>query len=541
MFVNLVFGCLVYLTLVVSLFAFSKDDLSNQSLLRHKDVKYEKYKYFSKDKNSTKIVETLIDFSQSLVFLVNEISQEKYKDPNYNKTTSVRFSDDLCSEEMRFISFRDAKVEQNLKAQFNYAGLVKSPRIALCFSGGGYRALIGTLAVIQAAQEVGLLDITSYISSLSGSTWALAQWSIFNNNIDRCINCTKKEVGNFLTTNFNYKSIIYSALTNLYYDQTFSLVSIWGLLLGNRLLPKINDMVLGQEYCSKLSQTKGFFADGKLPLPIFTAALVEPNDQYDWIEFTPFEIGSVNTRSFVPSWSFNRTFKYGENVKYAPEPTFDLYFGIWGSAFTADIEEILLFYKHKLPQVLYKPLNYISTNNEAFGDWRLCPAKVKNFTYKSLGHPWGNRKSLTLVDAGLISNIPLQPLLRKERNVDLVIIFDFSDGLEDGPELAKALKYAKNAGCNVPSISTQNLHKEHMSVFQSTNTPTIIYMPCIKNEKYSNFDPVNCIKQNDYCASFNLSYNSAQFEEYFGLAKFNFLDQWPVLKKVIEKRSRISL
>ena len=256
---------------------------------------------------SQKIISNLIDFSENFAFFLKEISEQKYNDPNYNRFASVRLSSNLCDEEKNFLVYRANKVQQTLEFLVNDESTInKVPRIALCFSGGGYRALIGTMAVLKSAQEVGLLDLTTYISSLSGSTWALALASILNNDLDSCTDLTRNEVSNELTANFNFNSVIFNSVSNLIYKQKFSLVSIWGLLLGNRLLNKFSS----GNYCTKLSQITKFVEFGNLPLPIFTAGLVEPNDEYDWIEFTPFEIGGLKANTFIPSWSFNRIFKY---------------------------------------------------------------------------------------------------------------------------------------------------------------------------------------------------------------------------------------
>ena len=48
------------------------------------------------------------------------------------------------------------------------------PKISIALSGGGYRAMICSLAMLSAFEDHGLLDLISYISSLSGSCWLLA-------------------------------------------------------------------------------------------------------------------------------------------------------------------------------------------------------------------------------------------------------------------------------------------------------------------------------------------------------------------------------
>jgi phospholipase A2 len=51
-----------------------------------------------------------------------------------------------------------------------------TPRIQICASGGGYRAMIATLGALIGLEECGVLDTVTSIAGLSGSTWAMAGW-----------------------------------------------------------------------------------------------------------------------------------------------------------------------------------------------------------------------------------------------------------------------------------------------------------------------------------------------------------------------------
>ena len=49
------------------------------------------------------------------------------------------------------------------------------PRIGLCTSGGGSRAMLSSLGSLSSLQQQGLFDASEYIAGLSGSTWAMSQ------------------------------------------------------------------------------------------------------------------------------------------------------------------------------------------------------------------------------------------------------------------------------------------------------------------------------------------------------------------------------
>lgn len=87
--------------------------------------------------------------------------------------TKVQNSQVLCEPERNSLKAR----EQNMHEKFfRYIGSsklsqmkdLKLPRISLCLSGGGYRAMVASIGALTAFEKEGLLDCISYISSLSG-------------------------------------------------------------------------------------------------------------------------------------------------------------------------------------------------------------------------------------------------------------------------------------------------------------------------------------------------------------------------------------
>lgn len=51
------------------------------------------------------------------------------------------------------------------------------PVIAVVGSGGGFRAMVGFSGVMKALYESGVLDCTTYVAGLSGSTWYILHHS----------------------------------------------------------------------------------------------------------------------------------------------------------------------------------------------------------------------------------------------------------------------------------------------------------------------------------------------------------------------------
>ena len=52
-----------------------------------------------------------------------------------------------------------------------YVSSSQVPVVAILGSGGGFRAMVGFSGVMKALYESGILDCTTYVAGLSGSTW----------------------------------------------------------------------------------------------------------------------------------------------------------------------------------------------------------------------------------------------------------------------------------------------------------------------------------------------------------------------------------
>ncbi|XP_061111960.1 cytosolic phospholipase A2 gamma-like [Conger conger] len=91
-----------------------------------------------------------------------------------------------------------------------------------------------------------------------------------------------------------------------------------------------------------------------------------------------------------------------------------------------------------------------------------------------------------LEDAGLVLNSPYVAALRPERNVNLILSFDFSAG-DPFMTVTQAAEHCKQTGIPFPPVEiTEEDRKQPKDfyVFKSENTPTVIHIPL--------FNMVNC-------------------------------------------------
>jgi hypothetical protein len=122
-----------------------------------------------------------------------------------------------------------------------------------------------------------------------------------------------------------------------YFDGSdVSLVDVWAGLLGSVFQP--DKEIRGPK---KISHQKEAVATCDLPFPIYTAIYVKENATArvfsEWIEFTPFEYGSRNFKTFSKMEDIGCDKCHGIVCRRAEE--FDLSFmqAVWGSAFAGTL------------------------------------------------------------------------------------------------------------------------------------------------------------------------------------------------------------
>jgi len=488
------------------------------------------------------------DIQDSLSALPNIITNLLIPvNPHEHDIALVRHTqhDELCNQELAFLNNRKEYMKKGLETLLGEpVDADNLPRIALCFSGGGFRSMLTTLGFLHAAEDIGLLDSTTYMAGLSGSTWAIAPWiaskKTLKNFAADLINHIKYGL-NHIDNSKELRLLFSNLLAKIHNKQCISAIDIYGAVLVNTLLSDMGNNRLSMT----LSESHQEIIHGTIPLPIYTAIQTNP-DPYEWMEITPFEVGSTFLEGYVPTWAYGRKFIDGVSVDKKPEQTLGYYLGIFGSAFELNFEDLLRLttfnladIKNSLPEslqeivdkvvntILYSPLN----------NFRLFPSMLYNFTNDAPYSPLCEDKTICLVDAGIDFNLPLPPLLRKNRNVDIIIIYDASANIEKAPELRRMVAYAQRKGITLPTINFEEIDKKTISIFkgESPDIPTIVYFPRIKIPEFSQeFDPTLCI-QNEYCNTFNFAYTEEQINNLSGLAEFALQQNADVIKGLVKE------
>lgn len=406
---------------------------------------------------------------------------EEAHDPEINPEivwdASVRISKDLCEEERAFLRKRRP---QTARALARYLGVPESdvhpedvPVIGICGSGGGLRALVAGASSYLSAAEDGLFDCATYSAGVSGSCWlqTLYYSSIGRQSHAHIIDHLKDRIGLHIAYPPALLGLLSQAPTNKYLlsgyveklrgvpDADFGLVDVYGLALAARLLiPR--DGLRVSNYDLKISNQRFYTDDGQQPLPLYTAVRHEiPDvadnveelakkarftkkhfDYFQWFEWTPYEFFCEELDAGIPTWAVGRRWEGGQSVRREnglalPELRVPLMMGIWGSAFCATLSH---YYKEIRPVLKACGMGALDTllagkNDDLVKVHPIDPAVIPNFVLGLRNQlPEADESSihdaerLQLMDAGMANNLPIYPLLRPGRDVDVIIAFDAS-------------------------------------------------------------------------------------------------------------------
>jgi phospholipase A2 len=366
------------------------------------------------------------------------------------------------------------------------------PRIAIAASGGGDRAMITFLAYLTALEELNVLPACSHVATLSGSTWSLASILAHNRPLSEMKEVFHRhEVETTLLT-MDHKAIAKAIVQKFARGQAVSACDFWGGFLADGFfndLPQDNQKV-------HLSSLQDAARSGKYPFPLFTSSIAGVTP-YEWMEYSPFEIGSDFLKSWIPTEAFGKKFDNGTTTDASPEQTLGFMLGLFGSAYAANIRDVFVNalpiieteiknitekkgLKSDIAQLInstvvkdIKELTKSAKQRKIIDTARLSPATVPNFTYGLKNSPFASSKKLTLMDGAFAFNLPFPPLLR--RNVNLYFVCNA--GKNYGP-LKKAAEYAQRKGYKFPSIP-EGAAPEVSLLYDAADpeVPVIVYIP----------------------------------------------------------------
>ena len=442
--------------------------------------------------------------------LAQELWQEAHDPrihPEIGREASVRVGDELCAEEKRFIKERKHRIR---KALARYLAIPEDdvhpddvPVIGMCGSGGGLRAMVAGGSSYYSAQAAGLFDCVTYTAGVSGSCWlqSLYHSTLTNQNFAELVDRLKSRISTHIAFPPPVFKLLTNAPTHKYLlagalekwkgmaNAEFGVVDVYGLLLGARLMVPKGELDVNPANL-KLSHQRKYIDTGDHPMPIYAAvrheipskAATEKDGEshdiaeqaqnenwFQWFEFTPYELWCEEFASGIPTWAVGRSFQNGRSIReskgsYMPEIRIPLLQGIWGSAFCATLWH---YYQEIAP--LVKGLISVGGIDKMLDEYDddlsrvhpLAPSQIPNYV-KGMKEQLPERcpesihdaRDIQLMDAGMSNNLPIYPLLRPGRDVDIVIAFDASADVKKDDWLRVVDGYARQRGIQGWPIGT---------------------------------------------------------------------------------------
>ncbi|KAM9465847.1 cytosolic phospholipase A2 zeta-like [Clarias gariepinus] len=435
----------------------------------------------------------------------------------------VRLDFDIPAEEKAFLVKRREVVSRALQTFLNLKTPLdptKVPTVAVVCSGGSSRAMTATYGSLKGLQSLGLLDAITYITTVSGSTWAAAGlysdpfWS--KEGLDKAIASAQKELSKSKASLFSPTQLYYyrSELQNREKEgHPVTFIDTWGLI--------IEHLIFGKKNTSTLSDQKKAVCEGQNPLPIYTAVNMKKDTNGclvpEWCEFTPFEVGFSKYGAFVPTKNFGSEFYLGHVVKKLPEMRISFLLGMWSSFFSANLMQLWTAFNGVIPSWasrLGDKVDKLETGNKSptLDTLRISPeasvlssflngcpivSSVYNFLRgfslhnlysESPGfnttndtHPdtYPNKltpadSTLGLVDSGFATNTAFPPVLRPHRRADVILCLEFSWVEDHLTTLKETQQYCNDHKLPFPKIDFSKYKSEpnrEVYVFEDEDNP----------------------------------------------------------------------
>lgn len=185
---------------------------------------------------------------------------------------------------------------------------------------------------------------------------------------------------------------------------------------------------------------------------------------WQWFEFSPLEFGSDELEGWVPTWSFGRQFEAGKSTRRLPERSLSLVLGICTSAPAGPLSAWLGTIYRNLPknflgnEIKEKADSWVEAHpREAERLQAHHPVHAINepnpFFHaerqENRGQGFENSPLIHLVDSGMSNNLPQYSFFRPGRDVDLMLLGDFSSDVQVGAALERIQEFGSDKGVTI--------------------------------------------------------------------------------------------
>lgn len=434
-----------------------------------------------------------------------------------SKTLDVRMSPELSYNEEKFLKRRMPLIQQKLRNKF---GIAQPLKIAFCCGGQGCQAMIGTLGLLQAAQEHHLLDSSLYLIGSSGAAWTISSWiyMFLHNDIghkpkqslqdlqtslEKTLHNPLMTINNLATPPAVDDEVIQEFMANFMkrfgYNQPLSVIDIYGQVIGN--------FTLKPARLGRLGYVWSFIADritkGATPLALCSAAYIKPTQHesdtptYGFFETGPIDAGGTDM-GYIPIQYLGSYFEHGQLSAQGLCPEYPLAFflGIYGANLAFDLSAM---YTQIVDEKLRSPHVTVAGQRISFPvkSWiekltdiqqnKTHPENVyayfSNYAQELKSSSMNNQEFFGLTDSSVAMNFPVPLLFDRPRSVDVIFLSDSTSG--DIQSFQEIYDYLTSKNISIPdfkNVSAKNLTT--ISIFNNPTSqnydakyPTFIYLP----------------------------------------------------------------
>ncbi|KAM5165085.1 cytosolic phospholipase A2 gamma [Mantella aurantiaca] len=474
------------------------------------------------------------------------------------------------------VKARKSKVTKSLLSLgLSSAEHLDPPVIAVLGSGGGLRAMVAFLGTLSKLSELKLLDIVTYVCGTSGSTWCMA--SLYNNEKWSDFSCMKElesQLDSRLQSTWDWDKS-WDKLQKMFLEEVHSLTDFWAYVVVYWMTNEIHERKLSnhKDVCengenpypvySAIEKEEGSwfeftphvcgfpahkcfvkteflgskFVAGRLLKKqpekdlcylngLWGSALASDHLICDLIERFWGSSSSSNhlVHDFIKrhSCSCKGCKKIEHLLSHDLTGTTEDYKKKFWNDFAKDLEGA----KETRPETKEDVMSLISgicKTAKVLKNIAICLAQWKwgttnNFLYKwNSNIPFSRKEHISLVDSGLDINIAFPLMLPPHRNIDLILSFDFSEGVP-----FQALKKTAER-FPFPKINIEDSDKKVPSkscyIFEGDGSgiPDVMHFPLFNNQTCEG--KVNEMREK--YATFYPSYDETQMKELLEVSKNN--------------------
>lgn len=347
--------------------------------------------------------------------------------------------------------------------------------IALCASGGGFRAMFATAGVMLGLEELGILPLMQECVCLSGSTWFLFPWLLSGKTVadytHLLVTLTSQGLIHHLVDQYHHLATLIAAKKAR--GQKVSGIDLYGISLAYTLLKPLATDAL---HLTLDTVAAGCSADQH---PLIRGTLVSrptPGYHYEWITCSPFAITFLDDFLTLPPALLGAQFHNLQQISVPLAPSLGYMLGIFGSSFSLSFRDAL----ERLPDGIQPLLRKVLPKEWHTHHWsnaKITAAHIPNPRYQTDHVSTAHTPAIALVDGGYLNNLPLEPCVRAAHTPhDIIIVLDAKQNqINRLTSLQLAYTAARTAAPELPMLDEEAIRTRPLSIHQEHAGPAIVY------------------------------------------------------------------